>query len=363
MLPSLSKTLLNQWNTLLPHFPRPDSIDYLGIAGSVEGGTTTFLGFGRGQKKPIFVIKVHREPDARPRIESERRILEKLRSSPLSESVPRVYFSGNVGGAWVIVESILEGAPMTVHLSDRGTPSAETARQDMVQVESWLRTLAEATFQSDPLSCGELATRGHETIRAFESLFPLTEEERSLVHQIGESLDQIASQGGYLQHGDFCRQNILVSQNGGGNRLSVIDWTDGCSLGLPLHDLFFFVTSYYLQARHGSGKDSFLQAFHETFFDSAPYAQTVRKVILGHPLAQNFDSGERSALFGIFLMNQALFEYKKMSHCGAQGGLPRFLLHLALVNQKTLQEALKEQVWIYFFRHFVKNRITFLAGS
>ncbi len=360
MLPSLSKLLLDQWNTLIPQVPRPRSLTYLGISGSVEGGTTTYIGFS-DQKSPFFVVKVHREVNASLRIVKEQQILQRLQSCrpTLAKTVPQVYFTGNIGGSWVIVESILDGSPMVIQLSTQGTPDLEEAEKNIKHVASWLSRLSDSTYQDDLFSQRELEKRGNETIEAFEALFQMNSDERAFIQGIKRILPKIASQGGCVQHGDFCRQNVLVSGHKGEQSLAIIDWTDGQLLGFPMHDLFFFTTAYYLQARNRSGMESFLQAFDHTFFQSTDYSSIVKRTILDHGSSKSVGQDAFLSLFAIFLMNQSLFEHHKMSRYGLQGGLPRFTLHLAMANQKNFREALKEQVWIYFFRTLVKKRGNF----
>ena len=98
MLPELTDRLLGQWSLLFPEFARPSSIHYMGLPGSVEGGTASFVAFVQGRRDPMFVVKVHREPGANERNDRERAVLTRLAScnSHISEAVPRVLFSEEV---------------------------------------------------------------------------------------------------------------------------------------------------------------------------------------------------------------------------------------------------------------------------
>jgi len=67
---------------------RPEDIRYLCIPGSVEGGTTTLLGFLGGQRRPAFVVKIQRDASERELVERERMVLDALQSgcSPMTMS-------------------------------------------------------------------------------------------------------------------------------------------------------------------------------------------------------------------------------------------------------------------------------------
>ena len=65
-----------------------------------------------------------------------------------------------------------------------------------------------------------------------------------------------------LYHGDFCRQNILINNKASlKNQIGIIDWTDSAFEGLPLSDLLYFLISYCMQIRKGTGSDVFIQLF------------------------------------------------------------------------------------------------------
>lgn len=362
MLPYLSQELLRRWDTIFPKTKSPGLLNYLGIAGSVEGGTTTYLGFGDGQIRPYFAVKVHRDGDAESRIRNEQEVLDRLQKGTLSlaATVPEVFFSGNIEGTWVIVESIVEGSPMNVRLTENGTPDLREAQKNLQIIDEWLQRLARETHSEDNNAQRELVCRGNETIDQFRQFFSLETSEKQFLDRLQSQLPELCTSGGSFQHGDFCRQNILIFTGKREQQLNVIDWTDSRPLGFPLHDLFFFTTSYYLQLRKKSGVESFLEAFEKTFFKKTPYGTLIQKTIASHCQKRNIDPQKIFALYALFLMNQSLFEYHKMARYGSRGGLPRFVLYLAFQNKKSFQEALKEQVWIYFFRLLIKNEENFI---
>lgn len=359
MLQALSDRILSDWGRLMPAVPRPSRLRYLGISGSVEGGTTTFLAFGPKQSAPLLAVKVHRDPDAGDRVASERAVLDAIGAAGgvPAGSVPRVFFCGDIEGHWLIVESILSGRPMRAVLTREGTPELTLAARNLDQAAAWLLELGRRTRDLEqPRSSA--VQEGLRDIEAFTSTFDLSLDERTFLKAIAAELEApgIGSEG--VQHGDFCRQNILVDSGTVPPRLGVVDWTDSKRYGLPLHDILFFVTTYGLQARRRVGINGFVRLFEETFFESNAYSRIVEACLARYCEAASVPREHLDTWLGMFLVRQAMFEYRKMQRFARNGGLPRFTLYLAAVNERGYDDALKEQLWIYFFRALVRRRRT-----
>jgi hypothetical protein len=72
-----------------------------------------------------------------------------------------------------------------------------------------------------------------------------------------------------MEHGDFSSPNILQDENG---RVGVVDWELAEPKGLPVADLFFFLT-YIAFARQNARKNAeYLKAFQEAFFGPKAWA-------------------------------------------------------------------------------------------
>ncbi len=366
MLPELNDFLLSEWNKLFPEAPKPHLLDYLGIAGSIEGGTTTFLAFIEQKADPAFVVKIHRYPDARDKVFKEVKILHFLHANAgiLADSVPRLIAYKKISGVWMLVQTVIEGRSLMAPMDNNGLPEIGSAIFNIDLAINWLTEL-HSIIRPDT-SFEVLKQLKKEQLKNIESCsltFDLSKTDKDFLEEIADNLDSMLVAGAFIQHGDFCRHNILLGGNRGRRRVGVIDWTDSKRYGFPLHDIFFFLTTYYLQTRKHTGVKGFIQAFEDTYLSENRYSDEIKKVLLNYCAQFNIDLSYIKLLFGVFLINQALFEYKKLIQCSSSGGLPRFSIYLGLSTNKGYPEVLKEQLWIYFFRTFVRNQNRFIITS
>ena len=360
----MSNLVLEQWQNLFPNSTKPRDIRYLGIPGSIEGRTTTFLAFTENQREPVFVVKIHRDSGDRDQVLNERDVLLELQSKgyPLSASVPRLILCEEIADRSVLVESVLEGRPMMAAMTSRGLPEVENAAANMSLAKQWLLRFNTATMQAQVSTSNWLEEYEAQQIRTFEATFELSRPERDYLREINAAIEspEFGDLDMVTLHGDFCRQNILVSQHGGETKLGVIDWTFSRPIGLPLHDLFFFMTTYFLQIRSSTGSASFTTAFEETFCDSNPYSHTVQRYVKEYCSELGISLSLVRPLFTLFLIERAVFEYLQLEKCARTGGLPRFSVYLAALENSDYREALKHQLWIGFFRNFVRQAHQFI---
>ena len=364
MLPDLSRRILAGWRDFFPITDKPETLCYMGIPGSVEGGTTTFLAFPKGCPRPSFVVKIHRDPGEQARVFIERDILNHLQEKGglLAESVPKLILCEKIAGQWVLVESVLDGSPMIATMTDGGMPELKEAKHNISLAASWLVELRAVTRADSTPLLGQLKEGGLKTISEFSNTFELSRSEKDYLGEISDSLKVTEDFEWFIQHGDFCRHNILVSQNAGSvEEMGVIDWTFGKRAGLPLHDLFFFITTYFLQIRKGHGLKGFIQAFEATFFDRNPFSKIVKQCVSEHCLKVDVDASQVKNLFAMFVVERAMFEFEQMVQCAKRGGLPRFTLYLASQENLDYFQATKAQFWIHFFKTFVALRRKFLT--
>lgn len=360
MLNELTSHLLDDWDRLFSDKQRPDKIRYLGIPGSVEGGTTTFLAFDGHQPKPFCSVKLHRHPNEDDRAQNELAVLETIRKGSVAESVPRSILGEKIGHSWVLVQSILEGAPMTVSLTSDGRPEISSTQKNSVHVSDWLLRLQQETVSHAEQPKEKLIRRLTQTTEEFLSLFDLSTTEKESAVASVDAMRAFLSSGVSVQHGDFCRQNILVDQQRGKTCLNIIDWTDSQPEGAPLHDLFCFLSTYFLQVRKTAGIRGFVSVFEELFLSCNPLSDLLANQLVAHSRQVGCPTDGIRHLMTLFLIEQSMFEYHKLLKYSQRGGLPRFTLYLASLGGKSYQEALKEQLWIYFFRAFVKQHRQFI---
>jgi aminoglycoside phosphotransferase len=364
MLPKLTARILDYWDTLMVGVEKPYEIKYLCIAGSVEGGTTTFLAFSDKHYDPLFAVKIHRHLDAKEKIANEIRIVSYLANcgTPISNSTPRLILSETFSGISVLIMSTVKGEPMVASLTKKGTPELSLAYENFNITSSWLENLYFSTKTNDDSIIEDLEEYSYKLINEFQKVFELSVQERISLQVIADNIENTTKNGIGVQHGDLCRQNILVADYPSEKKINVIDWTDSKRVGIPLHDLYYFLTTYFLQARSGKGLENIIQSFLNTYFLPNPYCKLVKDIIIKYVNKISMDPNNLSTLFGLFLIEQSLFEYKKMLKCSKYDTLPRFTFDLAKQTDSNFNKALKQQIWILFFRECVKKQI-FINGN
>lgn len=363
MLPELSQTMIDRWDRYFPGEKRPRRMSYLGIPGSVQGGTTTFMGFADGNERPSFLVKIHRASDDMEGVANEKRILETVNASGwFDRSVPRLFLCEEIGGLWVLVQSILDGRPMRAAMTPTGLPDTRIAGENIGLASEWLAGFNDVAKETDPARHDRFRTFWNRQIEEFRRIFTPRGAEDDFLDEIEAAVDSICAGkcGLVTRHGDFCRQNILVSKKEGG--IGVVDWSFSQKGSLPLHDLFFFLTTYFLQSRRDHGTVGFTRAFEQTWFDTNDYSRLVRASVDRFCRRTGADRQAAPLQFGMFLAEQAVFEYHQSVRSSASGGLPRFNIYLASLGNKDHQEALKEHLYIYFFRTFIAKREKFILS-
>ena len=164
-----------------------------------------------------------------------------------------------------------------------------------------------------------------------------------------------------VRHGDFCRHNILLSGRHGEWRIGVIDWTFSRPVGLPLHDLVFFLATYGLQVRREHGVAGLERMFESTFLQPSAYSRLVADCLVRYCRALGIDRSLVPELFATCLIEQALFEYRQVARAMARGRAPRFAMFLAACEERGYHEAPKAQLWRRFFRRFAHAPSRLLA--
>ena len=351
--------LLKGWDNYFPSVRKPKKIDYLCIAGSAEGGTTTFIAFNRKSSNPLFAVKIYRDStDSNFRVH-ESEILSKLKQNKtfISESIPTIILEQNFLGHNILIQTIIDGKPMDVSMSSNGIPRVNHAKTDFKLSRVVLEDLYINTLNNSSSMILNQKNANLDKISIFKNTFDLSLEEKKGLKIITKNIGLISKYGGCVQHGDFCRQNILIKSSEKNNKINIIDWSDSVLDGAPLHDLFYFLTSYFMQQRTDGGAKSITNAFLDTYFNSSSYYDLVKYTIFSFCNKSSIDKSHLPTLFGLFLIKQSLFEYNKMKKCLTNDTLPRFILKLAHDNEANIGEAARQQLWITFFKLSVKKNI------
>lgn len=365
MLPDLTRRLLRQWDEILPEIAKPRHLTYLCVAGSPDGGTTTFLAFDEKGPEPLFAVKIHRHGDSKRTLIRERGLLEYLHSlgGDIGASVPKALACIEIERTWLLVQSILPGRPILGPTGHDETTRLHEAAADFKRVTEWLVMLRTATKGSLEGNSGAFAAAARARLKSFTETYRLNAAEQQQLEAVESNMDTIASLGAFLQHGDFCRHNILRSNVHHGLGLSVIDWTQATTQGVALHDVFFFAGSYSQQTRQKAGVTGMRETFAEAFMRDGEYATLVARSIQSYCKAVELDHAHAKLLFAIFLVDKALAEHEQTRECSEHGPLPRVTLFIAGSEKKGLADALTSQVWFEFFRAFVEYHGEFLRAG
>jgi hypothetical protein len=264
--------------------------------------------------------------------------------------------SEKIAGNWILIESVMEGKPMTISVDSNGLPKLENTRNNFHLVKEWLLKLNHETKDTKILTSDLVERYVIAPAEKFETVFPLSKEERGYLKRSvdiikGKNIDL------FLKHGDFCRQNILVSKD----KIGLIDWEFSQKSVFPLYDIFFFFTTYYFQAIKNGSVEEHLDCFKHTFFDENEYSHLIKNCLIEYCQELNIDFGLIQVFFPMFLLDKAIFEYHNLLALSKRGYLP--LLERSREKPKNgYLDILKDQLWVNLFRFLVKEQKQFIFG-
>jgi len=369
MLPELSKYIIEKWDILYPDTKRPSKISYMGIAGSIEGGTTTFLAFPDERGKLAFVVRVPRNSNKINQILAERDVLLYLHTlSPfLRNSVPKVIVCEKIADTVVLVESAVDGKPMLTVLDSDGLPELESTKTNIRLVKEWLVRLNYETKKTEILLPDLFERYINEQIEKLQSIFALSKHEQDYLKQIPTVTKSFRYHKIDLSliHGDFCRHNILVSKNKSKCSIRVIDWAFSEKEGFPFYDFFFFLSTFFLQIRKERGIKGYVKAFRDTYFSTNKYSNLVKQYLIEYSQELKIDLSLIRIFFALFLIDKAILEYQQLLSLSGEGFVPGFGIYSSAESAKNkgYHDLLKEQLWIHFFRMFVKEQKWFIING
>lgn len=221
-----------------------------------------------GRADPILVVKVPRLPGDTARLDREAANLRLVQSARAGgfDSIPRVVAYEDYWDSRLLIETALLGQPMS---------PAVVRRQPQACIETvltWLIDLHQATPKArqevkDWLKCLTEWPLDH-----FESVFPLCPDEKRLIGRTRELIAPLHDSDVFpvFEHGDLSSPNILLQEKGS---LGVVDWELAEPQGLPVVDLFFFLTYVAFAQRRSRSQKAYQAAFHKAFFGPTAWAR------------------------------------------------------------------------------------------
>jgi aminoglycoside phosphotransferase len=229
-------------------------------------GHVVFLVLADGRPEPVLVAKVPRLAGPSPTLEREADNLRRAQALRPGgwPGIPRLLALEACDGWPILVETALVGRAYD-RAGVRRDPAAAAARG-----AAWLAELAEA-------SRADRGERGIERwvqrpLAELRAALPLASGEMLLLERtlaLVEPLGQ-AELPAVFEHGDFSAPNVMRLADG---QLGVVDWELAEPEGLPVADLFFWL-SYVAFARAGArtlGEQ--VAAFRAAFFGPSAWAR------------------------------------------------------------------------------------------
>lgn len=345
MLDQLSSRMLEKWPVIFPGDPKPERLTYIILPGSVENGTVSFLAFKPNSSNPCFAAKARREKGGvSASVNAESAVLARL-SADTRLSVPRELLRELISGRIVTASAIVPGLPMAAPIDDAGRPELKAAEEAFVAVSEWLARLQDLGSRS-PEICQELIRDGRYQISKLRGIGRPVGVGR-LIALVEDNLDALAGPGSVAQHGDFCRQNLLVSGGGSGRILSVIDWSDAKTAGFALHDLFFFLSTYFIQSRRRPGVEGLLDCFAYTYLEENSYSALVRRCVTAACRTVGLAPHLARPSLARFLIEQSVQEARKVRECMDQGTFPRLTVALSVEFELSYAAARDENFWLH----------------
>ena len=378
MILSLRRYIYSNWKKFPSLQKAPENVDFLGVAGSLGGGTTTFLLFADSMKFPFGVVRSVRHPVWKEDLEREWGMLGMLKNTSLCASVPFPLFYEVFAGVPTLGESVLQGVPMQVRSGSDGVPIIPLARSHFRSVLDWIIALHKETEaplgketgaslekgaqSSTQTSLSALVSQGQivKIIERCTEICSLNHQERGLLSEI-IGVDTLLPhlQRSFIVHGDFVPHNILLS----GNSLRVIDWISAKRSPLGCFDIFSFSLVYALHARKMGGLHGYIKAFSGAFLNNNNFSNIIEACLREYSASLGIEVSRMRSLFAFFLVIKAEEEYDRRLSLVPYGFIPRWSKNIANSTKLTYRQALKESIWIYFIKLLLRRKASFIIQA
>lgn len=366
MISSLSRYIYSNWKKFPSLKKVPENVEFLGVTGSIEGGTTTFLLFADSIKFPFAVARSVRHPSFKEDLEREWDMLGLLKNTSLQDSVPSPIFYEVFAGIPTLGESVLQGVPMQVKSGSDGVPKIPLTKNHFQKALDWIVALHQETERPSGTEVSQ--SQITKTIERCGEIFSLSSKERSLLSEIIEVNALLPHlKRSFIVHGDFVPHNIFLTKNASSPTppqpaLRVIDWIWAKRSPFGCFDMFSFGLVYALQARKMGGLPGYIKAFSAAFLNSNNFSNIVKECLREYSKRIGIEVSQIRSLFALFLVMRAVQEYERRLSLVPYGFIPRWSKNVANNTNLTYNQALKESVWIYFIKHLLKEKDLFIVN-
>ena len=305
------------------------------------------MAFADNERQPCLAIKIARDPVAETHLRHEWQVLNHFQGPNLSgigKTLPQPILAEVVGAVYTLVSAAPSGHPIC---------KSGSQTDDLKKVSNWLVELAQATHSIRAVAAvrQDLGCLFHQLGNTFDQL---SDQEMKVVdgwiHQsmVGREVQQFDL---FAVHGRL-RQGNIWSKNG---QLTVINW-ERCNLfGLPLEDLFTFITTYFFPSLERGPIELFLRAFRRIYLRETDQSKFVINLISDYCQALSIPTKSVLPRLGVFLVRCAIEESEQLSAAAERGFLP-LLSYPENGKQPPFRLAIKNQLWINLLRLLIDRR-------
>jgi len=135
-----------------------------------------------------------------------------------------------------------------------------------------------------------------------------------------------------FQHGDPGTWNMLVSDEG---KIVVLDWESGERHGVPLWDLFYYVSSYASWMSRRQGNRDGLKNFSQHFLKESPMSTSLQGITERYCNLVGLDKKYVESLYYSCWMQRALKEATRFPVGSVESGHYVNLLRLVIEQRNT----------------------------
>ena len=351
MTERLSKFLLDNWNTISPHLPRPEKLRFLLTKGSLGGygGRVTFLVFSDNNRNPQIVVKVARDPKDIHLLKAEYDSLKyagQALSVSSKSSLPQVFFLGALASYDILVEECILGKSADALITDCFLNRRTKAVAILDKVCRWHIEFQKEIAVKRNVFCGVHNQQEYVIgpLESFIKLYGLSSNEKDFIGVLKNAILNMGKEKipFVFEHGDFSPINIIFSSN----KFAVIDWGSSKPQGLPFHDLFFLLV--WLSGPHA------IENLRSAFLSGGKISRISFSLISEYCRELNINTNFVKAFFVLFLANLANKEYSILSRQAERGyivPLEPFGRGIKYADGTLFKNGIYINLFRYFFEH------------
>jgi len=290
----IEKELLDRWPQYFDK-PRPKQLHSLAI---VKGARKLSFVFRDNSAMPVACIKQISNKNHSEGLLNEFAKLKVIHSESdgkLSLTTPRPFFKVAQGEELAFAMSYLKGKPV-----DPGQFRADKLQRDAKMVRNiyqWWKLQQQNATSLMKFENGFFLERLERAESLFLNSFPHDVGMRDELAALKSSLMTTENPDTWFGpvHGDFWKGNLLFDEH----TVQVIDWERYENNGLPIYDLFLFLTTFY---EHGD----YIRLFAETYLEETDYNALVKKILSEARDYLCLDEKLAGIMFEVFLIEMCV---------------------------------------------------------